>query len=67
MIDQHLTHHARHERQKVRPVLDIQFRLVEQLEERFVDERRGLERMSGPLPAHERARNPPQLAVDERH
>ena len=67
VIDQDLTHHPRHERQKVCPVGDVRFGVVEQLEERFVDQGGGLERMSRGLALHEGARNPPQLAVDERH
>jgi hypothetical protein len=67
VVDQHLAHHARHEREKVRAVSDVGRGIVEQLDERLIDQRCRLQRMSGALAAHERLRNPPQLVVDERH
>ncbi len=51
----------------MRTVGDMRLGAFEQLDERFVDERRWLERVPGPLPLHERSRDPAQLAIDERH
>ena len=42
-------------------------RVLEQLDERFVDKRGRLQGVAGLLAFHERARNQSQLAVDERH
>jgi hypothetical protein len=67
VVHQHLAHHARHEREKVRAIGGLWPGVVEQLDERFVDERSRLERVSRVLTPHERLRNPPQLAMDERH
>jgi hypothetical protein len=42
VIDQDLTHDARHEGEQMRTVDDLGLRSVEQLDERLVDERRRL-------------------------
>jgi hypothetical protein len=67
MVDQHLPHHPRHQREKVCAVHEHRLHILEQLDERFVDERRGLQRMPRPLAPHERPGHPAQLAVDLRH
>jgi hypothetical protein len=67
MIDQHLPHDARHQRQKVRTIRQLRLRTLKQLDERFIDECRRLQCVAGLLPAHERPRDSPQLVVDERH
>jgi hypothetical protein len=64
VVHQNLSHHARHERQQVCAVGDLWLRVAEQLDKRFVDERRWLERVSLALAPHERLRNPSQLALD---
>ena len=66
VVDQYLPHHARHEREEVSPVGKLWLAVFEQLDERFVDERGRLERMTRRLPPHERPRDSVQLAIDER-
>ena len=65
MIDQHLAHDARHDSQKVRPVGELRFVVVEQLHPRLVDQCSGLERMSGLVP-HEAPRDAPQFIINQR-
>ena len=67
VVDQHLPHHPRHQRQKMRAIGEVRIGIVKQLDEGFVDERCRLQGVTGPLAAHERPRNPLQLALHQRH
>ena len=66
VIDEHLSHDTRHEREKVRAIGESRLAVFEELDEGLVDQRRGLKRMRGRLAPHVRPRDAAQLAVQKR-
>ena len=64
VIDEDLAHDPRGDAEEVRAVLPLNPGLVHEPEERFAHKRRRLERVSGPLAAHQTAGEPSELRVE---
>ena len=67
MVDQHPSHQLGRDGEELRAVLPVGVLLIHELEVGLVDERRGLQRVLGPLSPEMRVRDPVQFLVDERH
>jgi hypothetical protein len=67
LIDEHLPHDSRHQCEEMRPVGQPWLRIVKELDEGLVHQRRWLQGVVRSLAPHESGRNAPQLAVHERH
>jgi len=67
VIDKNAPHHARTQRQEVHAVAKRNDLPFEKTDERFVDQRSRLQRVTGPLVRHVEHRDTMQLTLDERH
>ena len=66
MIDQDAPHEMRRHANEMRAILPAHLSGVDQPHERFVDERRRLQRVAAALASHVAAGQPAQLRFDER-
>src|SRR5438105_15338229 len=67
MIDQDAPHEMRRHANEMRAILPAHLSGVDQPHERFVDERRRLQRVAAALAGHVAPRETTQFGVDERH
>ena len=65
-IDEDAAHHLRRDAEELTAVLPRRAALVDEFQVRLVHERRRLQRVIPPFPAHVGARAPPQISIDER-
>lgn len=66
MIDQHEAHGPGRDRQEMRTIRPLHPGLVDQAHVDLMDERRRVQRLTGPAPAQSEAGGPLQLVVRER-
>ena len=66
MIDEDATHQTCGDAEKMRAILPAHVLRTDQPHERFIDERRRLQRVVAPFARHVDARQAPQLRFDER-
>ena len=67
VINQDAAHHLRGDGEELSPVLPAGAPLVHQLQVRFVQKRRRLQRVVGPFPPHVKVRKPAQFFMDHGH
>ena len=66
MVDQDPAHHLRGDAKEMRAILPVHLALIDELEEGFVDQGRGLKGVVAPLPAQVGGGEPPQLGINRR-
>jgi hypothetical protein len=67
MVNQNAPHHLRGNAKEVRPVLPLDLTLINQPDERFIHQCRGLQRVSGTLFPHVPMGHAPKFVIHKRH